>query len=85
VNIASSNSRISIFRCLSRSVWVKEILYLLFLTFSLMLLISILEHQFVGIQSADIMADFVDAKQMLLALDSKLGWLNSLIFRAIWP
>ena len=38
-----------------------------------------------GILSPDIMADFVDAKQMLLALDSKLGWLNGLIFCAIWP
>jgi hypothetical protein len=74
VNIASSNSRISIFRCLSRSVWVKEILYLLFLTFSLMSLISILEHQFMGMQSPDIMADSIEAKQMLFTLDGKPDW-----------
>jgi hypothetical protein len=33
-----------------------------------------------GIQSPDIMADSVDAKQMLLALNSELDWLSGLIF-----
>jgi len=47
-------------------VWVKEILYLLFLTFSLISLISILEHRFVGIQSPEIMADSTEAKQVLV-------------------
>jgi len=36
-----------------------------------------------GIQSPDIMADSIDAKQMLLTLNSKLDWLNSLIFANI--
>jgi hypothetical protein len=71
-NIASSNSRIWIFRCLSRSVWVKEILYLLFLTFSLMSLISILERQSTGIWSPDIMADSASLKQMLVTLKASL-------------
>jgi hypothetical protein len=34
--------------------------------------------RFVGIRSPDIMADSTDAKQMLLTLNSKLDWLNSL-------
>ena len=38
-----------------------------------------------GILSPDIMADFVDAKQMLLTFEDKLGWLNGLIFCAIRP
>jgi hypothetical protein len=36
-----------------------------------------------GIQSPDIMADSVDANQMLLTLNSRLDWLNGLIFCAI--
>ena len=71
VTIASSDSRIPILRCLSRSVWVKEILYLLFLTFSLMSSISILELQYMGIQSPDIMADSADLKQMLVRSSDK--------------
>jgi hypothetical protein len=53
------------------------------LTFSLMSLISILEHQFIGIQSSDNMADSADAKQMLLTVDNKLDWPNGLIFVSI--
>ncbi len=39
---------------------------------------SFIDLEFMGIQSPDIMADAVDAKQMLLTLNSKLGWFNSL-------
>ena len=46
---------------------------------------SFIDLEFMGIQSPDIMADSVDTKQMLLTLNSKLAWLNSLTFRAIWP
>jgi hypothetical protein len=51
---------------------------LLFPTFFLMSLISILEHQFMGIQSPDIMADSADTKQMLVTSNSELDWPNSL-------
>jgi len=39
---------------------------------------SFIDLEFMGIQSPDIMADSIDAKQMLLTLNSKLDWLNSL-------
>jgi len=39
---------------------------------------SFIDLEFMGIQSPDIMADSVDAKQMLLTLNSKLDWLNPL-------
>ena len=39
---------------------------------------SFIDLEFMGIQSPDIMADSVDTKQMLLTLNSKLGWFNSL-------
>jgi len=39
---------------------------------------SFIDLEFMGIQSPDIMADSIDAKQMLLTINSKLGWLNSL-------
>ena len=58
---------------------MKEILYSLVLTFSLMALISILEHQFMGIQFPDIMADSIDAKQMLVILNSKLDYIIYLL------
>jgi hypothetical protein len=41
---------------------------------------SFIDLEFMGIQSPDIMADSVDAKQMLITLISKLDWLNGLIF-----
>ncbi len=44
---------------------------------------SFIDLEFMGIQSPDIMADSADAKQMLLTLNSKLDWLNGLIFYAI--
>ena len=44
---------------------------------------SFIDLEFMGIQSPDIMADSIDAKQMLLTLNSKLDWLNSLIFASI--
>jgi len=44
---------------------------------------SFINLEFMGIQSPDIMADSVDAKQMLLTLNSKLGWLNGLIFDGV--
>ena len=44
---------------------------------------SFIDLEFMGIQSPDIMADSVDAKQMLLTLNSKLGWLNGLIFDGV--
>jgi len=39
---------------------------------------SFIDLEFMGIQfqSPDIMADSIDAKQMLLTLNSKLDWLN---------
>ena len=43
---------------------------------------SFIELEFMGIQSPDIMADSADAKQMLLILNSKLDWLNGLVFYA---
>ena len=43
---------------------------------------SFISLEFMGIQipafAPDIMADSVDTKQMLLALNRKLDWLNSL-------
>jgi len=39
---------------------------------------SFIDLEFMGIQCPDIMADSTDAKQMLLTLNSKLDWLNSL-------
>ena len=39
---------------------------------------SVINLESEGIQTLDIMADSVDAKQMLLTLNSKLGWVNSL-------
>ena len=39
---------------------------------------SFIDVEFMGIQSPDIMADSADAKQMLLTLNSKPDWLNSL-------
>jgi hypothetical protein len=39
--------------------------------------------EFMGIQSPDIMADSVDAKQMLLTLNNKLDWPSGLIFASI--
>jgi hypothetical protein len=43
---------------------------------------SFIDLEFMGIQipafSPDIMADSLDAKQMLLTLNSKLDWFNSL-------
>jgi len=44
---------------------------------------SFINLEFMGIQSPDIMADSIDAKQMLLTLNSKLGWPNGLIFASI--
>jgi hypothetical protein len=44
---------------------------------------SVINLEFMGIQSPDIMADSVDAKQMLRTLNSKLGWLTGLIFASI--
>jgi hypothetical protein len=44
---------------------------------------SFIDLEFMGIQSPDIMADSVDTKQILLTLNSKLDWLNSLIFASI--
>jgi hypothetical protein len=44
---------------------------------------SFIDLEFIGIQSPDIMADSVDAKQMLLTLNSKLGWLNGRAFAGI--
>jgi len=43
---------------------------------------SFIHLEFMGIQipafPSDIMADSIDAKQMLITLHSKLDWLNSL-------
>jgi len=44
---------------------------------------SFINLEFMGIQSPDIMADFIDTKQMLVTLSSKLDWLNGLIFASI--
>jgi len=44
---------------------------------------SFIDLEFVGIQSPDIMADSIDTKQMLLTLNSKLDWINGLIFPAL--
>jgi len=44
---------------------------------------SFIDLEFMGIQSPDIMADSIDAKQMLLTLNSKLNWLNGLRFASI--
>lgn len=44
---------------------------------------SFIDIEFMGIQSPDIMADYVDAKQMCLTLNSELDWLYSLIFAGI--
>jgi len=44
---------------------------------------SFINLEFMGIQSPDIMADSIDAKQMLLTLNSKLRWPNNVIFYAI--
>jgi len=44
---------------------------------------SFIDLEFMGIQSPDIMADSIDTKQMLLTLNSKLGWLNGLVFPAL--
>jgi hypothetical protein len=44
---------------------------------------SFIDLEFMGIQSPDIMADSIDAKQMLLTLNSKPDWLNGLIFASI--
>jgi hypothetical protein len=44
---------------------------------------SFIDLEFMEIQSPDIMADSVDANQMLLTLNSRLDWLNGLIFCAI--
>ncbi len=41
---------------------------------------SFISLEFMGIQSPDIMADSVDAKQMLLTLNNKLDWLDGHIF-----
>ena len=38
---------------------------------------SFIDLEFMGIQSPDIMADSIDAKQMLLTLNSKPDWLDS--------
>ena len=46
---------------------------------------SFISLESVAVQSLDIMADSIDAKQMLLTLNSRLDWLNSLIFCAIQP
>ena len=54
---------------------------MLFLTFSLMSSISILEQQFMGIQSPDIIADSTDTKQMLLTLNGKLDLVDRLHWR----
>jgi len=44
---------------------------------------SFISLEFMGIQSPDIMADSIDAKQMLVTLNSKLDWLNGRIFGGI--
>jgi hypothetical protein len=44
---------------------------------------SFIDLEFMGIPLPDIMADSVDAKQMLLTLNSKLDWLNGFIFASI--
>ena len=44
---------------------------------------SFIDLESMGIQSPDIMADSIDAKQMYLTLDNKLGWLNVLVFAGI--
>jgi len=44
---------------------------------------SFIDLEFIGIQSPDIMADSIDAKQMHLTLNSKLDWLNGLAFAGI--
>ena len=41
---------------------------------------SFIDLEFMGIQSPDIMADSIDAKQMLVTLNSELDWINGLIF-----
>ena len=45
---------------------------------------SFIDLEFMGIQSPDIMADSVDANQMLLTLNSKLDWLKGLISASIY-
>jgi hypothetical protein len=45
---------------------------------------SFISLEFVGIQSPDIMADSIDAKQMLVTLNSKLDWLNGLMFASVY-
>jgi hypothetical protein len=45
---------------------------------------SFISLELIEIQSPDIMTDSPDAKQMLLTLDSKLDWLNGLIFTGIY-
>jgi hypothetical protein len=44
---------------------------------------SFIYLEFMGIQFPDIMADSIGAKQMLLTLNSKLDWLNGLVFAGI--
>jgi len=44
---------------------------------------SFIDLEFMGIQSPDIMADSIGAKQMLLILNSKFNGLNGLRFYAI--
>jgi len=39
---------------------------------------SFIDLEFMEIQSPDIMADSIDTKQMLLTLNSKFDWRNSL-------
>jgi len=39
---------------------------------------SFIDLEFMGIQSPDIMADSIDAKQMLPTINSKIDWFNSL-------
>ena len=45
---------------------------------------SFIDLEFMGIQSPGIMADSIDAKQMLLTLKNKLGWPNGLIFASVY-
>jgi len=44
---------------------------------------SFIDLEFMGIQLPDIMADSAGAKQMPLTLNSKLGWINGLVFPAL--
>ncbi len=44
---------------------------------------SFINLELMGIQSPDIMADSIDAKQMLVTLNSKLDWLNGLIYAGV--